>query len=424
MLYEVSTLANGLRVVTSTMPHTRAASLLVYYKVGSRYEPAPLSGISHYIEHMLFKGTHKRPEPQEISEAIEGVGGSLNAVTDREYTAYTAQVPARHFERALDVVTDMITNSRFAEDEVERERSVITEEINGVLDSPPDIVNELIDSLIWGDQPIGRPVAGTRETVGAITRAQMLEWLQSHYLPQNCVVTVAGNIEHAQVVGAVQATLGAAGDGRAAPDYPAAAVGQDAPRLGLATKDTEQTHLCVGLPALSYVDPDRYVQQMLDGILGGGMSSRLFVEIREKRALAYSVASYVDSLHDTGGFIVYAGVDNDRVTHCVRAVMHELDRMRQAPPPVDELNKVKEYYKGHLVLGLEGSRSVAGWGGRQVLLLDEIDTVDEVMERIDAVTPAAVQDLAQRLFRDDQLSLGLVGPFEETEAFRELLTIR
>ena len=422
-MYQKSTLANGLRVVTSAMPHTRSASILIYYKVGARYEPKPLSGISHYIEHMLFKGTYKRPTPQEISETIEGVGGSLNAMTDVEYTAYTAVVPSRHFERALEVLTDMIGNSRFDDEEVERERAVITEEINGTLDSPPDIVNELIDEVMWGDQPIGRPIAGTRETVGSISRAQMLDYMGSHYVPQGTVVSVAGHIEHEQVVDAVEALLGGLKDGRRPPDYPPATSAQTAARVGLVNKDTEQTHLCLAVPALSYTDPDRYVQQMLDGILGGGMSSRLFIEIREKRALAYTVASYVDSLYDTGGFIVYAGVDNERVPSCIQGVLHELDRVRQEPVPAEELNKVKEYYKGHLLLALESSRSVAGWGGRQELLLDHIDTVDEVLERIDAVTTEEVQQLAGRLFQDSRLNLSVVGPFEDDAAFQKLLTL-
>jgi len=422
-LYQKTALANGLRIVTATIPHIRSASMLIYYKVGARYEAKELAGISHYIEHMLFKGTYKRQTPQEISEAIEGVGGSLNALTDREYTAYSAIVPSQHFGRALDVLTDMLGNSRFDPQEVERERSVIIEEINGTLDSPPDLVNEAIDAVMWGDQPIGRPVAGTRETVGQISRDQMLAYLQDHYLPRATVVSVAGNLEHDQIVEAVRATLGTLPDTPLAAPYTPAHTDQAAPRVQLVSKETEQTQICIGIPALSYTDPDRYIQQMLDGILGGGMSSRLFVEIREKRALAYTVASFIESLHDVGGLILYAGVDNERVASCIQAMLHELDRLRQAPPPAEELAKVKEYYKGNLLLALESSRAVASWGGRQELLLDAIDTVDEVIERIDAVTPAEVQALAGRLFRDSRLNLALVGPFPDAEPYHKLLTL-
>ncbi|MDQ2805674.1 MAG: insulinase family protein, partial [Chloroflexota bacterium] len=229
-------LDNGVRVVTTAMPHTRSASLLIFFKVGARYEAQPLSGISHYIEHMLFKGTHTRPTPQEISEAIEGLGGSLNALTDREYTSYSAVVPSRHFGLALDVLTDMITNSQFDPAEVERERSVIIEEINGTLDSPPDLVTEAIEALVWGDQPVGRPVAGTRETVSAISRAAMQSYLADHYLPHGTVVSVAGNVEHEAVVAAVQACLGTRHDPRRPPAYAPAHSDQTAARVLLVPK--------------------------------------------------------------------------------------------------------------------------------------------------------------------------------------------
>jgi predicted Zn-dependent peptidase len=422
-LYQKTTLENGLRVVTGSMPHTRSASILIYYKVGARYEPKDVSGISHYIEHMLFKGTRKRRTPQEISEAIEGLGGSLNAMTDREYTAYSAIVPSQHFGLAFDVLTDMLRESRFDPEEVERERAVIIEEINGTLDSPPDLVNEAIDAVMWGDQPIGRPVAGTRETVAAISRAQMLDYLGRHYVPRATVVSVAGQVEHDAVVDTVRRTLGAASEGGAPAPYEPARPAGAGPRVQIVEKDTEQAHLCIGLPALSYMDPDRYAQQLLDSILGGGMSSRLFVEIREKRALAYTVASYVDNFHDAGGLILYAGVDNERVGSCISGMLHELDRLRQQPPSAEELRKVKEYNKGSLLLALESSRSVASWGGRQELLLDRIYDVDEVIERIEAVTPDDVQRLAGRLFQQSQLNLSVVGPFADGDEFRELLTL-
>ncbi len=420
-MYQKTTLENGVRVLTGAMPHTRSAAILIYYKVGARYEPKELSGISHYIEHMLFKGTRKRPTPQQIAEEVEGLGGSLNAMTDREYTAYSALVPSRHFGTALDVLTDMLEHSRFAAAEVKRERSVIIEEINGTLDSPPDIAGENISELIWGDHPLGRPTAGTRETVAGITRAQLLAFLKDHYLPQVALVSVAGQVEHEQAVDAVRATLGRVRDTRLPPDYAPAVSDQTAPRIRVVEKDTEQTHLFIGLPALSYNDPARYVQQMLNAILGGVMSSRLFVEIREKRALAYAIESYSYSLADTGAIIVYAGVDNSRVESCIGAVMHELDRLRQQPVTEAELRKVQEYHKGHLLLALESSSAVAGWGGRQELLRDRIDTVDDVLAAIDAVTPAQVQALAGRLFQEERLSLSLVGPFKNEDRFLKLL---
>jgi predicted Zn-dependent peptidase len=412
---QISTLDNGVRVVTTAMPHTRSASLLIYFKVGARYEPKELSGISHFIEHMLFKGTKRRPTPQEISEAIEGLGGSLNALTDREYTSYSAVVPAQHFALALDVLTDMILHSRFEAAEVKRERAVIIEEINGVLDSPPDLVTEAIEALIWGDQPVGRPVAGTRETVSRIGKADMQAYLRDHYLPQSTVVSVAGNIEHDAVVAAVQAQLGDRRAPRTPPTYSPAGSDQAGSRFRLIAKETEQTQFCLGMPALAYTDPNRYVQQMLDSVLGGGMSSRRFVEIREKRALAYTVASYLETLHDAGDLVVYAGVDNAQVASCLEGVLHEMDRLRQSPVSDVELQRVKEYNKGHILLSLESSMNVAARAGQQLLLRDRLVPIDEVIAGIEAVTPTQVQDLAGQLFQEDRLNLSLVGPFAESE---------
>ena len=423
-MYQKTTLANGLRILTSAMPHTRSASIILYYGVGQRYEPQEITGISHFIEHMLFKGTQKRPTPQEISEAIEGLGGSLNASTGREYTNYYAVVPSQHLPLALDVLTDMLAGSRFEAAEIDKERQVIIEEINSIFDSPPDLVNQLIEETMWGDQPIGRDIAGSRETVTAITRDRMLGFMAAHYVPQVSVVSVAGQVDHDQVVGLVEEAFGGQDGSKAPPTFAPAASDQTATRVHIFSKDTEQTNVCIGVPALSYTDPERYVQQMLDGVLGSGMSSRLFIEIREKRALAYSVGSYAQSYRDVGGFVVHAAVDNERVDSCVEGVLHQLDRMRQEPVSVTELQKVKEYHKGHLLLALESSRAVAAWGGRQELLLDRIYTVDEVVEEIDAVTPQQVQSLAQRLFTTDRLNLSLVGPFEDVdEHFRTLLTL-
>ena len=423
-MYQKTTLDNGLRILTSAMPHTRSASILLFLGAGQRHEPKEITGISHFIEHMLFKGTQRRPTAQEISEAIEGLGGSLNASTGREYTDYFAVVPSPQFALALDVLTDMLTGSRFDPEEIERERQVITEEINSINDSPPDLVNQLIEETMWGDQAIGRDVAGTRETVARITREQMLDHKARHYLPQTTVVSVAGQVEHDMVVRLVTAAFGTADGARPVPIIAPAASDQTDPRIALLTKDTEQTNLCIGLPALSYKDPERYVQQMLDGVLGSGMSSRLFVEIREKRALAYSVSSYVQSYHDIGGFIVHAAVDNERVESCLEGVLHELERMRQEPVPPTELDKVKEFHKGHLLLAMESSRAVAGWMGRQELLLDHIESVDEVIEQIDVVTPAQVLDLAQRLFTTEKLNLSVVGPMEQAaDRWRELLVL-
>jgi predicted Zn-dependent peptidase len=415
MGYEKTTLKNGLRVISNYLPHTQSVSSILYYGVGSRYEPDKIAGISHFIEHMVFKGTHKRPTARDISEAIEGVGGILNASTGTEVTNYWAKVAAPHFPLAFDVVSDMLLNARFEPNEIEKERTVIIEEIHATLDSPSEIVGELINKVIWGDQPVGREIAGDDNTVGGINRDDLLGYMKNYYTPSDMVLSVAGNVTHDKVLKLAEETLGQLPGGERPVAVPAKALDSDQPLLKVHYKDTEQANLCLAVPALAYNSPDRYIQSMMSTILGGGMSSRLFQEVREERGLAYSVGSYSHMLSDTGAWIVYGGVDPEKIEETITTVLKVLDEIRQTPVPESELTKAKEYNKGLMLLGLENTQRVASWAGDQELLLGRILSVEEVVEKIDTVTVDQVQQMAQNLFKPENLRLAVVGPYEEKE---------
>ncbi|MBI2845086.1 MAG: insulinase family protein [Chloroflexi bacterium] len=423
-LYQKVILDNGLRIITIPMPHTRSVSLAFFLAIGSRYEEATLGGISHFIEHMLFKGTEKRPTAKEVSEAIEGIGGVFNASTGREMTMYWAKVPQGHLELGLDVLGDMLLHSKFEEGELEKERRVIIEEINQTLDTPDDWVGLLITQLQWPDHPLGRDIAGTRETISAVSRENMLGYLGRHYHPRNLVVSVAGNMEQSRVQEQLAQAFGGWGTKEKVGFLPAQP-NRSGPRTKVGHKETEQAHLALSLESLPRLHPDRFVLRLLNALLGEGMSSRLFLEVREKRGLAYSVHSYIEQLADSGALGIYAGVDPERLEPALQAVLGELDRLRQEGVPGAEFEKTREFVKGRLMLQMEDSLSVASWHGRQEILDDQILSVDEVLARLDAVTAQDVQKLAQNLFQTPALNLAVVGPFpaQKEERLRGLLQL-
>jgi predicted Zn-dependent peptidase len=409
MVHQTS-LENGVRILTVTMPQTLAVSVSLFVGVGSRYEPDDLGGASHFVEHMLFKGTERRPTARHLAEAIEGIGGYSNAYTDQDSTAYWAKVAAPHFAEAADVLTDMLRHSTFDPLEVEKERRVIVEEINMTMDAPDQWVGILLGHALWPDHPLGRDIAGTRETVSGLRRDQLVDHVAHYYLPGRTVVSVAGNITHQAAVGAIAERLADWSPAPARPYLPAPS-GPASPRYMVEDRPTEQGHLCLAVPGLPRAHPDRFGLTLLNAILGEGMSSRLFLEVREAQGLAYAVESSLSSLDDTGLLVVYAGVSPEHAPRATRSILAELDRLRREPVPEGELNKAREYVKGRLVLSLEDSGAVSGWYGRQALLLDQILTPDEVLAAYDAVTVADIQRLARTLFTDAGLCLAAVGPF-------------
>ena len=421
-MHKKTTLDNGLRVITSTMPHTRSVSICIFIGVGSRYEAEPEAGISHFVEHLLFRGTDKRKTSREISEAIEGVGGILNGGTDREMTVYWCKVAQHHFPMALDVLTDMLLNSRFEPQDIEKERQVIVEEINMSYDSPSQRVNLLIDEIMWPGHPLGRDVAGSKQSVAAITREAMLDYLKGRYLPANTVVSVAGNIRHQEVVAVVSQAM-AGWSGQAQPPTYAAYREKPAQRLRIDKRDIEQAHLCLALPGLSLFHPKRFTLDLLNVILGEGMSSRLFYEVRDRLGLAYSISSFVEHFSDTGSLTIYAGVEPKNLKVAIRVILEQLSLLKEETVPESEMTKAKEMSKGRLQLRMEDSRSVAGWLGGQEVLTGRILSVDRVLAIVDAITADEIKELARELMATARPRLAVVGPVAGDEPLEELLKL-
>ena len=421
-MYQQTTLDNGLRLVTSAMPHTRSVSIGIFIGTGSRYEPDAQAGISHFIEHLLFKGTTRRPTAREISEAIEGVGGIINGGTDKELTLYWCKTAKAHYSLALDVLTDMLLNPKFDPADIEKERQVIIEEIRMCKDSPSQQVAMLIDELLWPGHALGRDIAGSKESVAAITRDAMLDYLADQYQPANVLLAIAGDIQHQETVAVVSQYLGN-WPKRQPPDGYLAYKEQPGERVRIETRETEQVQLCLALRGLSLFHPRRFTLALLNVILGEGMSSRLFTEIRDKLGLVYSINSYVEHFRDTGSLTISAGVETKNLRLTIKAVLEELSKLKETKVPDSELQKAKELSKGRLLLRMEDSRSVAGWLGVQGILIGRILSVDEVVSIIDGITADELQQLAGELLTDKQLRLAVVGPIQPDEPLEELLKI-
>jgi len=419
-MFRKTVLPNGLRLLSQEMPNTRSVSICIFIGTGSRYEPERLGGVSHFIEHVLFRGTEKRPTSRDISESIEGVGGILNGGTDRETTVFWAKASRDHFVPTLDTLCDMLLHSRFEPGDIEKERQVIIEEIHMSEDQPDQKACQLIDTVLWPDHPLGRDIAGTEESVGAATRGDLLGYMAEHYLPGNTVVAIAGGIGHEEVTKAVTEKLGTWQPGLAQAPAFLPFVSANGPRLVVEKRDIEQVNFLLALPALSVADPRRYIESLLNVILGEGMSSRLFTEIRDKMGLAYAIHSYADFLRDTGALTVAASVDPDNLNTAIGAVARELELLKTTLTE-REMLKAKELSKGRLVLRLEDSRHVASWLGGQEILTGEVLSPEEVIRRIDAVTLDDLKELAEELIRPEKLRLSVVGPVSDEKPFRDLI---
>ncbi|HIC88204.1 MAG TPA: insulinase family protein, partial [Anaerolineae bacterium] len=412
MEYELTALDNGLRIITSSMPHTHSVSVGFYLAVGSRYEEDDNVGVSHFIEHMLFKGTAHWPTAADLAAAIEGRGGVFNASTSQEITTYWVKVAQPHLAVALEVLVDMLRAPTFAPEEIEKERHVISEEISMTLDIPEELVGILSNQLTWPNHPLGHDIAGTQASIAHLQRETILNFLYQHYRPSGTVIGVAGNVSHASVVEALGELLADWSDGPPSWFEPAPPL-PDKPRWRVVHRPIEQAHVMITLPGLPRNDPRRFALGLLNGILGEGMSSRLFQRVREQQGLAYSVESYASLLADTGIVNIYASVDPDRVDQAVRSLLNEVNRLREAPVSPEELHRAREYSKGRMLLSLEDTLAVSGWYGRQALLTNEILEVEQVIEALNAVTPEDIQQLAQDLFYPTSLTLAVVGPVRE-----------
>lgn len=420
--YQKTTLPNGLRVLTAPMPYTRSVSVSVYVGAGSRYETPPQAGLAHFIEHLCFKGTERRPTTQEISQVIDSVGGIINAATDRELTVFYCKVAQPYFELALDVLADLVRRPLFAPAELEKERSVIMEELAMIADSPTQQVDLLLDETVWPEQPLGRDVAGSEATVRAITREMAVDYLHHQYVPNNTVVSVAGAVSHEQAVDLVASAFGDWPRGLPGGWFPAVN-GQQAPRTSVKYKATEQAHISLAVRGLPLPHPDRFALSLLSVILGEGMSSRLALELRERRGLCYDVHSYVNYFLDAGSFVLYAGVDPSNAREALAALLAELARLRDEEVPEEELARAKALARGRILLRMEDTRAVSDWLGAQELLAGHIRTVDEVAELTDAVTQEDLRRVARQLLVSDQLNLAVVGPFRSERRFLPLLRL-
>jgi predicted Zn-dependent peptidase len=394
MNYTRTTLHNGLRLLTAPMPGMRSASIAFFFTVGSRYEAHSIAGISHFIEHMLFKGSRQYPTARLISEAIEGVGGIFNASTGKELTSYTA---------------------RFDPIEIEKERAVIIEELSATLDDPQEWVNLLIDEAMWPGLPLGRDDAGFVETVAHINREQLLRYMDEYYIPNALVISVAGNIDHDQVVEATENLFGD-WEMREHPKWQACLPPRHVSPLKMIQKDTEQTNICLATLGTAHDGPEYYPMLFINALLGDGMSSRLFQTIREEQGLAYDIGTYVNTYYETGDLVVSAGVDPTQTRAAIRAIVMELDRLIETEVPEDELNRMKAYMRGGVLLGLEGTQQVATWAGSQESLRNKVIDVDEVIAHIDAITSQDIQRVAQSRFAPEWRRLAVIGPDDPQQA--------
>ncbi|TMD51239.1 MAG: insulinase family protein [Chloroflexi bacterium] len=414
--FAVRPLEGGARLVTAPMRDRESASLVLMFGVGSRYEDDRRGGASHFIEHLFFKGTQRRPSAKEIAEAIEGVGGVLNASTDKELTSYWTRVPADHLELGIDVLFDIVTESKLTPGDIDNERKVILEELKMYQDLPQDYVHSLFEEVMWPKHPLGRDIGGTIESVSGLMRDDLVDYIGNHYRLPDLVVSLSGGIDAdraGEMVGA-RTRLLAAQNGSGYTPAPSPLL---KPGIAFLNKKTEQAHICLGTRAISYLDDDRYALDLINTILGEGMSSRLFLEIREKRGLAYDVHSYTSKHHDCGYFAIYAGVDPAKALETVQAMIEELRKIIDEDVPELELNKAREFTKGRLRLGLESTNAMASWLGQQELLAGRIRPVAEVVAAVDAVDQATIRRVAKRVL-DQPVQMAVIGPFPTDAEFR------
>lgn len=421
-MYKKTTLKNGLRIITIPNKNTQAVTVLALVGTGSKYEKKEINGISHFLEHMYFKGTKKRPSPIDIAETLDRVGGIYNAFTSEEYTGYFAKVAVSHFETALDWVSDIFLNSTLPKKEIEKEKGVIVEEINMRHDHPMSYVQVLWSKLLYGNQPAGWDIIGTKKSVNSITRKKLINYMEKQYAAENTIVCVAGRINNDLALKKVKkyfSKIKTSSPGK----KPSVVERQLEPEILLQTKKTDQTHLYLGARAYNVFHPQRYVQEILALILGGMMSSRLFIEIREKMGAAYYIGTDSSSDPDTGYLAARAGVDTKKTEIVISAILKEYKKISQKKVSIKELRKAKDCIKGKMALLLESSDAQASFYANQELLEKKILTQKQIFAKINKVTPFDILRVAQDIFQPQKLNLAIIGPFKEKARFEKILTI-
>jgi len=419
-MFKKITLKNGLRIILAPQKNSQAVTVLVLTGAGSKYEKKDISGISHFLEHMFFKGTKKRASPLEVAQTMDEVGGMYNAFTSQEYTGYFAKVASAQFDLALDWVSDIFLNSTLPEKEIKKEKGVIIEEINMHYDNPMSYIQTLWIRLLYGDQPAGWDIAGTKEVVSKMTRRRLLNYRKRQYVAENTVVAVAGNFKEESAEKALRRHFSKLETGRPM-KKPKVVEKQRSPNALVHFRRTDQSHLCLGVRAFNLFHPKRYAQEVSAVILGGMMSSRLFQKIRTELGIAYYVNAVSESDPDTGTLFVQAGLDNRNLEKGILAILDEYKRISQERVPSRELKRAKEYIKGKTSLSLESSDAKASFYAAQELLQNRVLTPKEIFKKIDMITQEDILELASEIFKPEKLNLAIIGPFRDKERFQKLL---
>ncbi len=424
MLFNRTVLPNGLRLLTVPMPSFESATVLVMVGAGSRYENKQNNGISHFLEHMAFKGTDRRPTAMDISSLIDGIGGEFNAFTGKETTGYYVKAGKNNIELCIDLLSDMLMHSKLDQVEIDKEKGVIIEEINMYEDTPMRKIGDIYESLLYGDTPMGWDIAGEKEIIKKIIREDFVTYMNSLYSADNITVVIAGGIDERKIKELTN-TYFSPMKKFATKQYEKIKEAQEKPNLLLREKQTEQVHIALGVRSVPLDSPDRYELSVLASILGGGMSSRLFHDVREKRGLAYYVRTHSDHYLDCGSVVTMAGIDPKRVDEAISVIMEEYKRVGSGAMDIkdDELRKAKEFLKGHLVLELEDSRSVAGYYAHEELLEKEILNPDEVLRKIDAVTKDQVDTVGKKYFVNQGLNLAVIGNYANREKLEKVVEL-
>ncbi len=419
-VYERTTLSNGLRVLTAPLPHAQSVACYVMLAAGSRYEDASNRGIAHFAEHMFFKGTERRPTSRDLTTIVDGMGGEFNAFTSKEYTGYYIRCAGAERDTALDVLVDMIRNSKFDSEELEREKGVILEEMNMYFDTPRDYVSSVYEDLLFGDNPLGWETLGKRETVQAATRETFTDYLDRWYTPARMVVGVSGMVGD-DLIPTLEGLLGDLGGNGAGSPVPAEIVRSSEPQVRLHTKDSDQAQICIGVPSYPLTHPDRYALQLLGTVLGTGMSSRLFLEVRERRGLAYYVYGLNSAYTDAGTLFAQGGVDIQRVDEAISVIAEQFRLMATQLVPSEEFEKARALAKGRFVLQTESPNGLLLFGLRREVLEGQAAEPAELLAALDAVTAEDVQRVAQDVIANQGMRLAVIGPFDDQTRFERLL---
>lgn len=420
MKFSKKVLKNELRVVTIPMKDNPTATVLVLVEAGSKYEKKEVNGISHFLEHMCFKGTVKRPKAIDISKELDALGSQYNAFTAQEYTGYYAKSDAKHFKKIFDVVTDIYLNSTFPEAEMQKEKGVIVEEINMYEDMPQRHVQDLLMKLLYGDQPAGWNIAGEKVNVLEMKRDDFVKYKHNHYLPEATVLVVAGAVTEKEVLNEVNKIFGKVPRGKKVGKLKVKE-NQKRPDILVKFKKTDQTHFVLGVRSYGLASNKNAILSVLGCVLGGGMSSRLFQKLREEMGVGYYVRAYNDAYTDHGFFQISAGVDNKRINEVIKAVLFECNKLKIELVSEEELNKVKEYLIGNMKLSLESSDDIANFYGGQELLKHELKNAEEKAKEIRKVTSSQIQKLSKQIFKNEKLNMALIGPFKDKKQFKEIL---